>query len=202
MSNVSRFRICTSPVASLNMHPSGEISESIVPEPAHAASDSPSIKTDDGEYSDDLSEVIEFEKLYNPLIFNASRKYQIDPFLIKAMIIVESGCDPKAVSHSGAKGLMQLMPKTARSLGVKNILNPEHNINAGTKYFKSLLDRFRGNIKLALAAYNAGAGKVLKYQGVPPFTETAWVVDRVCRLHKVFIKREMISMQASNNPHA
>lgn len=109
---------------------------------------------------------------FNPMISKAADRHQVDPALIKAVIMAESGYNPTAVSTQGAKGLMQLMPKTALSLGVKDVFNPVHNINGGAKYLRQLLDAFNENIKLALAAYNAGSGRVKRYGGIPPIKAT------------------------------
>jgi soluble lytic murein transglycosylase-like protein len=125
---------------------------------------------------------------FHGLILQAADRHRVDPALIKAIIMAESSYNPKAISKEGARGLMQLMPRTAKSLGVKDIWDPEHNINGGVKYFRQLLDRFNGNVKLALAAYNAGARYVRQYQGVPPFDETRLYIKKVLKFRKIYEK--------------
>ncbi|MFP4350809.1 MAG: lytic transglycosylase domain-containing protein [Thermodesulfobacteriota bacterium] len=130
------------------------------------------------EKSDRLAEN-ETEGRYMEIIIAAAERYGVDPALITAVIKAESEFNPRAVSHRGARGLMQLMPGTARALGVENSFNPEHNIHGGTKYMKQLLDQFDGKVNLALAAYNAGSRKVRKYQGVPPYKVTRSYIRKV-----------------------
>jgi soluble lytic murein transglycosylase-like protein len=128
----------------------------------------------------------EKERVFHPLILKAANRYQVDSALIKAIIMAESNYNPKAVSKRGAKGLMQLMPKTAEALGVGDSFDPEHNINAGVRYFRKLLNQFDGDTKLALAAYNAGSRKVREYRGVPPFRATHRYIKRVFEYHKYY----------------
>jgi hypothetical protein len=116
---------------------------------------------------------------YDGFIQQASQQYGVDPKLIKAVIQAESGFRPKAGSSAGAAGLMQLMPATARELGVKDRFNPEQNIMGGTKYLASMLRKFNGDVSLALAAYNAGPGAVQRHGGIPPYRETQNYVRKV-----------------------
>ncbi len=116
---------------------------------------------------------------YESIIATCSEKYGVSPALIKAVIHAESGYNPNAVSSKGASGLMQLMPGTARSLKVVNSLDPRDNVEGGVKYLRFLLDTFHGDVSLALAAYNAGLGKVARYGGIPPYAETRTYVNRV-----------------------
>jgi hypothetical protein len=120
------------------------------------------------------------------IIQSASQKYGVPASLIRAVIEQESGMNPYAESSAGALGLMQLMPETARSLGIKDPLNPAENIDGGTKYLAQLLQQFGGNTALALAAYNAGPGAVQAYGGIPPFPETEQYVSRVLQLSTQF----------------
>jgi soluble lytic murein transglycosylase-like protein len=103
----------------------------------------------------------------------------LDPRLVEALIRAESAFNTRAVSHKGAMGLMQLMPQTADDLGVENAFDVDENLRGGTTYLRQLLDRFDGDLKLALAGYNAGPGAVEKYRGVPPYRETTDYVKRI-----------------------
>ena len=117
---------------------------------------------------------------YDQMIRKAADKFRIDSALIKAIIKAESNFDHQAVSPVGAQGLMQLMPATASALQVENAFHPENNIEGGVRYLRYLLDIYRGNLTLALAAYNAGEGNVAKYNNnVPPFRETQNYIKRV-----------------------
>ena len=127
---------------------------------------------------------------FDPMITKAADRHQVDSALIKAVIMAESSYNPKAVSKQGAKGLMQLMPETALSLGVKDVFNPAHNINGGVKYLRKLLDAFNENIKLALAAYNAGSGTVKRHGGIPPIKATRHYVKMVFAYYQYY-KAEM-----------
>jgi soluble lytic murein transglycosylase-like protein len=113
------------------------------------------------------------------LVAQNSATWQVDPSLVKAIIANESGFDANATSKVGAQGLMQLMPSTAQSVGVRNAYDPAQNVAGGTRYLKGLLDRFNGDVRLAVAAYNAGPEAVAKYGDVPPYAETQTYVQKV-----------------------
>jgi soluble lytic murein transglycosylase-like protein len=131
------------------------------------------------------------EQELEPMISRFSRQHQLHPALIRAVIKAESGFDPHAVSRAGAVGLMQLMPQTAARMDVRDLYDPEDNIGGGTKYLRQLLDRFHGNLPLALAAYNAGEHVVDRYRTLPPYTETRQYVRKVLRYYRVFLTRDL-----------
>ena len=122
----------------------------------------------------------------NKAVSVASEKYGVDENLIRAIIKQESSFQPYSLSTSGAMGLMQLMPKTAELLSVKDPYNIEENISGGTRFFKAQLDAFGGDLQLALAAYNAGPNNVRKYGGIPPFTQTQNYVKNVIEYYKLY----------------
>ncbi len=113
------------------------------------------------------------------LVREAAERHHVDPALVRAVIETESNWNPKAYSHKGAGGLMQLIPTTAQRFGAYDVFNPQQNIDAGVRYLRTLLERYNGNLDLALAAYNAGEGAVDRAHGVPAFRETRNYVQKV-----------------------
>jgi soluble lytic murein transglycosylase-like protein len=127
-------------------------------------------------------------KKFTPLIESKAKKYDLDPNLLAGLVKQESNFNPYAVSHCGAMGLGQLMPQTARYLGVKDPFNAAQNLEGAAKYLKEQLDTFGGNVDKALAAYNAGPGAVKKYGGIPPYKETQNYVVSIRSHRKVMEK--------------
>ncbi len=123
---------------------------------------------------------------YDPLISEYSKKYEVDFALIKAIIRAESGFNPFAISRKGAKGLMQLMPETAVRLNVSNAFNPKENIEGGVRYFKYLLSLFNNDLRLSLAAYNAGENLVSELRSIPPYRETVDYVRKVLNYYQTY----------------
>lgn len=132
-------------------------------------------------------------KSIDEIVYEIAKNFEIDAALVKAIITVESGCDPNAVSRKGAQGLMQLMPSTARKLNVSRPFDPRENIVGGVKYIKGLLASY-GDLRLALAAYNAGPGAVKKFEGIPPYRETIQYVKKVIRYYKKFKKEHKLKL--------
>jgi Rod binding domain-containing protein len=139
----------------------------------------PYLKSETPGAASSIQPAIEKIKAFNDHITEAVEESKLNPALLYAVITQESGGNPGEVSSKGAKGLMQLMDGTARELGVGNSLDPRQNILGGARYLRQMLDRFGGDLRLALAAYNAGPGAVERYGNVPPFTETQNYVTRV-----------------------
>lgn len=124
----------------------------------------------------------EFDAVFEEI----GRRYDIDPALLKSVAQAESGFSADAVSKAGAKGIMQLMDSTAEALGVNNTFDPVQNIDGGARYLRAMLDRYNGDVSMALAAYNAGPGAVDKWGGLPPFQETQAYIPRVLNLHQQY----------------
>lgn len=128
----------------------------------------------------------QYIKKYDGMIEEASRRFGLEPSLVKAVIKAESDFDHEAVSGKGAQGLMQLMPATAADMEVNDAFDPEENITGGTRYLSQLMERFGNNTELAVAAYNAGPQAVQTHGGIPPFEETRTFVQRVLRYYQQF----------------
>jgi len=141
--------------------------------------------------ADKLSQLPVFERIkhFHDVIKSASEKFNVPLDLIYGVIAQESAGNPKVVSKAGAKGLMQLMDSTAVDLGVNNSFNPEENIHGGVRYLREQLDKYNGDLELALAAYNAGPSNVEKYGGVPPFKETQNYIKKVRNYADMYSKR-------------
>lgn len=127
---------------------------------------------------------------YRGLIISAANKHRVPPALIAAIMHAESNFNPRAVSPVGARGLMQINRITQKHLGIRNVFNPSQNVHAGAKYLRELLNTFRGNKRMAIAAYNAGPGAVRKYRGIPPYRETRRYVIKVTKLYRMY-KRQL-----------
>jgi len=126
---------------------------------------------------------------FDDLIAESASRWHVDKALVKAVVANESAFDPRATSIAGAQGLMQLEPQTAGELGVGDPYDAAQNLTGGTRYLRGLLDRFHGNVRLALAAYNAGPGAVEKYGGVPPYAETRAYVDNVLESYRRYAQQ-------------
>ncbi len=123
---------------------------------------------------------------FDPQILSSAQRHGVSPALVKAVMLAESGMNPNAKSYAGAMGLMQLMPGTADYLGVADPWDPVDSIDGGTRYLAQMLETFDGDVRLALAAYNAGPGNVKKFNGVPPFRQTQDYVEKVTDLFRLF----------------
>ncbi|BFU94235.1 MAG: Putative Lytic murein transglycosylase (modular protein) [Nitrospira sp.] len=182
---------CTSAALLTPSHASAEIYQYVSPNGSISLTNVPSdsryrrIEVDSAQLHTTLS-----ERELEPLIRRHSSQHQLHPALIRAVIKAESDFDPRAVSRAGAVGLMQLMPQTAVRLDVRDLYDPEENVAGGTKYLRQLLDRFHGDLPLALAAYNAGESVVERYQALPPIDETRQYVRKVLRYYRTFLVRD------------
>ncbi|RZB36999.1 MAG: hypothetical protein SRB2_01503 [Desulfobacteraceae bacterium Eth-SRB2] len=134
------------------------------------------------------------ERLLHRIVIQTASRHQVDPALVKAIIMAESGYNARAISKRGAKGLMQLMPATAQALGVEDVFNPKQNISGGVRYFKKLVTQFNGDVELALAAYNAGSRNVRHYQGIPPFKATQHYIKKVFKYYQIYKDQMMGEM--------
>jgi len=138
---------------------------------------------------------------YDALILRSAREHRVEPALVKAVMAAESNFEPRAVSRVGAQGLMQLMPETARTLGVREPFEPEQNVAGGARYLRAMLDRY-GDLRRALAAYNAGPTAVDQHRGVPPYPETRAYVDRVLNYYRGYYDEFRRSPRAVAAPPA
>lgn len=151
-------------------------------------------------YSSDSSD-LSCSKSLQEIFENAASTYQIPLNLLKAVAKAESDFDPNCTSSSGAMGIMQLMPETAKSLGVTDAYDPEQNIMAGAKYLAENLKRYNGDKELALAAYNAGPGAVKKYNGIPPYKETQNYVKKVLAYMNENVSVPDVTVETNNNSY-
>ena len=146
--------------------------------------DTDAVSGSSADFATQLNEQLKTDTSLESIFEKAAKTYNVDVDLLKAMAKAESDFDPNATSKSGAMGIMQLMPSTAKGLGVTDAYDPEQNIMGGAKYIASLLEKYDGNVSYALAAYNAGSGNVDKYGGIPPFEETQNYVTRVLEYYE------------------
>ncbi len=135
---------------------------------------------------------------FDSLIYSSSERYGVDPALVRAVVKAESNFNESARSPKGAQGLMQLMPDTARLYNIVNAFDPTENIEGGVQHLRLLLDRYRGDLRLALAAYNAGIQAVERYGGIPPFTETREYVKRVLTFHQRYSQNAQLAVVQQN----
>jgi soluble lytic murein transglycosylase-like protein len=131
---------------------------------------------------------------FDDLIYASSERYGVDPALVRAVVKAESNFNVAALSRKGAQGLMQLMPDTARLYNIVDAFNPTENIEGGVQHLKLLLDKYRGDLQLTLAAYNAGIQAVEKYGGIPPYAETREYVKRVLNFHQRYSKNSQLAV--------
>lgn len=161
-------------------------------------------QADSGDFSSVLNSVMSNTETTNldAIFEEAAEKYNVPSNLLKAVAKAESGFDPNAQSGAGAQGIMQLMPATAKSLGVTDPFDAEQNIMGGAKYLSQMLARYNGNTVLALAAYNAGPGNVAKYDGVPPFAETQKYVTKVIGYMRDNVSAGTVTQKSDDNADA
>ena len=149
--------------------------------------------------ADETSDRVPDSADYDDLIGKLAKRFKVEKALVKAVIRAESGFNRMAVSAAGARGLMQLMPGTARNHGVRNIYDAEQNIEGGVRHLRLLLNRHQNNLPRVLAAYNAGSDLVDRYKGIPPIAETQDYVARVLRYRQQYLKQERTTTVASNS---
>jgi len=189
--------VCALPLAALENRLADDRSDYFVPETLKTGS-ARSVLSGPGQGSSNVVEMVsakvcddlnpkKIERRYTPHIKEVAKSHGVSPALVKAVIKAESGFDPEAVSSQGAVGLMQVLPETARRVGVSNPHDPHSNIVAGVKYLKKLLEMFGGDEALAVAAYNSGPGNVLKYGGIPPYRQTQVFVNRVMHYYRMYL---------------
>ena len=152
-------------------------------EPAAPASTTPDATNHQNQTAENGGTRSVFQSAWDEMIHAAAKRHDIDPALVRAVVKVESNFNPFAVSSRGAKGLMQLVPATARRFGVKNLFDPKANLDGGVRYLKYLMTLFAGDLRLSLAAYNAGENAVDRHSGVPPFPETQDYLRRISEIY-------------------
>jgi len=146
------------------------------------------------------SQINQKAQTYNKSIIKHAKKHNVDTNLIKSVITAESCFKRKALSRAGAQGLMQLIPDTAKRFGVKNSYNPDQNIRGGVAYLRFLLDRYEGDLKKTIAAYNSGEGKVDQHKGIPPYKETKQYVKNVLKVYSKLVPNKKMRVSAVYMP--
>jgi soluble lytic murein transglycosylase-like protein len=143
-----------------------------------------------GHIQDEIVPPVYDAREYDKIIEETAKRHEVEAALVKAVIRAESGFNRLAVSRAGARGLMQLMPRTARRAGVRNVYDARDNIEGGIRHLRELLDRYDRNLPRVLAAYNAGTDAVDRYRGLPPYAETQSYVSRVLRFRQQYLKKQ------------